>query len=78
MLFGGSPPILIVGFLIAKHREISNWNSILSLRGAIIVLASVAWLYARNQYSLFIKMRKSIDQALLQVPKKHNAKHDDI
>jgi hypothetical protein len=68
MLFGASPPLLIVGFVIAKYDELSDLNSILSLRGAILVLASIAWLYAWSQYSLFVKMRRSIDQALLQAP----------
>ncbi|BAY77633.1 hypothetical protein NIES25_41000 [Nostoc linckia NIES-25] len=78
ILFGGSPPVLIVGFAIAKYQEIFNWNSIFSLRGAILVLASIAWLYARNKYLLFLKMRESIDQALLEVANRHNVRKDDI
>jgi hypothetical protein len=68
LLFGASPLLLIVGFVVAKHKELSDWNAILSLRGVILVLASLAWLYSWNRYSLFVKMRKSIDQSLLQVP----------
>jgi hypothetical protein len=72
ILFGASPPLLIVGFMIAKHEKVFDWNTILSFHGAILVLAlglaSIAWLYAWRQYSLFVKMRRSIDQALLQVP----------
>jgi hypothetical protein len=69
MLFGASPPLLIVGFVVDKYEELSDLNSILSLRGALLVLASIVWLYAWSQHSLFVKMRRSIEQALLQVPK---------
>jgi hypothetical protein len=71
MLFGASPPLLIIGFVIAKHSELSDWNAILSLRGMILVLATMAWVYAYSQYTLFVKMRRTIDQALLQVPQSY-------
>ncbi len=82
LFFGVTPLLLIVGFVIVKHKELSDWNSILSLRGLILLLAFILWVYAWSQYSLFFKMRRSIDQAILQMPKryvekKHNSTQRD-
>jgi hypothetical protein len=68
LLFGISPPLLIAGFVIAEYRKLSDWTSLLSLRGAILILALFAWIYATKQYFRFVNGRKSIDQALLGAP----------
>jgi hypothetical protein len=71
LLFGASPPLLIAGFIFVNSKQFSDWNSILSLHGFILVLASIVWIYACRQYWLFVKMRDTIDEALLQAPKMH-------
>jgi hypothetical protein len=53
LLFGVTPLLLIVGFIIAKYgfvvaayRELLDYRTIPSLRGWILVLAFSAWIYA--------------------------------
>lgn len=67
LLFGGSPPFLILGFVIVKFEELSTWWSILSLRGGILAITSIVWFYALSRYLLFVRMRRTLDQAILQV-----------
>lgn len=71
LLFGVTPLLLIVGFVIVERNVLFNWNSILSLHIFILMLASIALIYAWSKYNLFVNMRRSIDQALLQVPERH-------
>ena len=72
MLFFLSPPLLLfVGLLFAKHKDLFDWHSIPWLRGAILVLALMAWVYALSRYWRFVRMRTDIDQALLQAPQRY-------
>jgi len=67
IIFAGPPPLLILGFVIFKHDELS----LLSLRGGLLALTLAVWIYAWRKHSVFKEMRRTIDQALLQSPEIH-------
>ncbi len=77
-LFGASAPLLISGFVFSMYEELAKWSSILSLRGVLVILATMVWLYAWSKYRLFVAMRIAIDQAVMEKASRQKQKQNQV
>ncbi len=65
LLFGVSPGLLIAGFLLSHYVQFKHIADVLSVRGGLLGVAIVLWLYSLSCYYYFVKMRTLIDKAIL-------------